>query len=349
MIDCSGLTIMIGLVLYFDGSLRPPRDKGFPTEGLGRMASCGVAVFSDSDTLVALGGKSISLMPGVTSADVEYEGLLFGLDWLDRQWDGDEQVLIVRGDCKAIIDQLNGQSVPRKLRSKHKLALDLLGRIERQTKLVYEHVLRKENTLCDSICAQVMKIIEQQQVSMFRTEMAPLQEFTMNNAPQSTLTDLIKRYISSQKSLVRFSRRPELYTEAVSVAQHIGDAVALDHIGKQLVLEAKLWPAKENTEQMTLNGVSLQIRGLQMMERHKEAKQLIRKHRYLLDRSFANHDNTLSCASVTAAVESVSIKLTDGSIFGFGGGESEQLMLQAWYDRACRDDSEVLQGCWITT
>jgi hypothetical protein len=283
-------------------------------------------------------------MPGITSADVEYEGLLFGLEWLDRQWYGDDRLLIVRGDCKAIIDQLNGQSVPRKLLSKHEIASNLLGRIGEQTRTAYEHVLRKENLLCDSICAEVMNIVERQQVSMFRNEMADLHE-AARNASQTTLIDLMRRYVSPEKSLVRFSRRPELYKEAVSVAEHIGDAMALDHIGKQLVLEAKLWPAKEDTEQMTVNGISLQVIGLQRMERYKEAKRLLGKHRHLLDR-FASSHATLSCFSVTPVEASDSSSRNNDSMLDFGGGESERLMLQVWYDRACRHN--ILQGCWIT-
>lgn len=333
---------IIGLVLHFDGSLRPPRDKGFLTQSLGRMASCGAAVFSDDGTLLALGGKSISLIPDITSADVEYEGLLFGLEWLDRQW-GDEQ-LIVRGDCKAIIDQLNGYAVPRKLLSKHEVAMELLGRIGEQATVAYEHVLRKENTLCDSVCEGVMNIVEQQQVSMFRNEMASLQEFARNDAPQSALTDLVRRLVSSERSLVRFSWRPDLYKEAVSVAECIGDAGALHHIGEQLVIEAKLWPTCEDAESMTANGILLQVRGLYMLNRHKEAERLLRKHRYLLDR-FANHNITLSGASITAAVETGPRNITDSSSIVVGGGESD-LMLQTWYDQAHSHDSHLLEGYW---
>jgi ribonuclease HI len=123
------------------------------------------AVFSDDGTLLALGGKSISLIPGITSADVEYEGLLFGLQWLDRQWD--DEHLIIRGDCKTIVDQLNGHAVPRKLLSKYEVSMDLLRRIGERATVVYQHVLRKENILCDFVCEGVMNIVAEQQVSMF--------------------------------------------------------------------------------------------------------------------------------------------------------------------------------------
>lgn len=335
---------IIGLVLYFDGSLRPPRDKGFLTHRLGRMASCGAAVFSDDGTLLALGGKSISLVPDITCAHVEYEGLLFGLDWLDRQWD-DEQ-LIVRGDCKAIIDQLSGQAVPHKLLSKHEAAMELLGRIGEQATVAYEHVLRKENTVCDSVCECVMNIEEQQQVSMFRNKMASLQDSARNSAPHSTLTDLVRRLVSSERSLVRFSWRPTLYKEAACVAERIGDAVALGHIGEQLVREAKLWPTCEAMKSMKANGILLQIRGLHMLNRHKEAKRLLRRHRYLLDH-FASHNITLSDASVTATVETGPRDVTDSSRIVVGGGESE-LMLQTWYDRALGHERHLLEGSWYT-
>jgi uncharacterized protein YbaA (DUF1428 family) len=176
--------------------------------------------------------------------------------------------------------------------------------------------------------------------------MAFLQESARNDAPQSALTDLVRRLVSSERSLVRFSWRPYLYKEAISVAERIGDAVALDHIGQQLVLETKMWPICEDMESMTANGILLQVRGLHMLNRHKEAKRLLRKHRYLLDR-FANHNITLSGAPTTAAVETDPRKVTDGSRIVVVGGELE-LMLQTWYDRAHRYDSRLLEGYWYT-
>ena len=333
---------IIGLVLYFDGSLRPPRDKGFLTQRLARMASCGAAVFSDDGTLLALGGKSVSLTPDITSADVEYEGLLFGLEWLYRQWD--DKQLIVRGDCKAVIDQLIGRAAPRKLLSKHDAAMELLGRIGEHATVAYEHVLRKENTLCDAICERVMNIKEQQEVSMFRNKIASLQESARNGAQQSTLTDLVRWSISSERSLVRFSWRPTLYKEAALVAERIGDAIAMEHIGKQLALEAKLWPPSEAMESMTTNGILLQMRGLRMLNRHKEAKRLRSKHRYLLEH-FATQNITLSDAPLTAAVETGPRNVTNSSRIVVGGGESE-LMLQTWYDRAHEREHHLLEGFW---
>ena len=113
---------LIGLILYFDGSLRTPRDVGFSTHRLGRMASCGTALYDDDHKLVCLGGKSLDIVPDITSANVEYDGFLFGLNAPCLCSETDQ--LIVRGDCKAIIDQLNGNAVPRKLLPKHEAALE---------------------------------------------------------------------------------------------------------------------------------------------------------------------------------------------------------------------------------
>ena len=124
---CSAL-----LIIEFDGSWRPsPRDPapGFrpaPVQACSASASASAALFlkekdesSADERLLAIGAKSLS--GTLTSADAEYEGLLMGLEHLEslllyHDSYAMEQQLIIRGDCKAVIDQLNSRSNPRNFR-----------------------------------------------------------------------------------------------------------------------------------------------------------------------------------------------------------------------------------------
>jgi len=135
---CIPLLWTFSLVLQFDGSFRPPKDFGFPTDSMRKLPSCSSAILADGDEQVlALGGKLIPFMPGMTSADAEYDGLLVGLEWLGKQEDdwwtkhASSKTLTIRGDNKAIIDQLSGSALPRKLLSKHEYGQSIFDNINK--------------------------------------------------------------------------------------------------------------------------------------------------------------------------------------------------------------------------
>lgn len=347
--------LTLGLVLYFDGSLRPPRDAGFPTQALGRMASCGAALYTADNTLLAIGGKSLDIIPDITSADVEYDGLLFGLNkCLDecrwkQQDDAPIVVVHVRGDCKAIIDQLNGIAVPRKLLPKHERALNMIERA--RFSVSFEHVIRDENVLCDSICAGVMNILEQRQVTTFREKLAFISQSTSTvDASQRDLLDLLKESITSEKSLVRYSIRPKLYLEATEVARRLNDGMAIEHIGRQLADEARLCQTDGSIrkELMTAVGISWQVEGLNLVGNEKQAKRLLQKHRYILDR-FAATDDTLF-DSFKAACESIDESHDSLSLLRDGLDRNDREALETWHNEACQQDDEILKrGYWIHT
>ncbi|KAL3800350.1 hypothetical protein HJC23_003646 [Cyclotella cryptica] len=196
--------IIVSLILNFDGSLRPPRDPipGFTrypvtSHDSDKIASCSAAILIEPDEyferadrysrcyhvydarVLAVGGKLLQLTPGMTSADAEYDGLLLGLEELSSYLSKDENVnerilndvdpvLVIRGDCKAIIDQFNERSTPRKLELKYNIAMDRIRSIQdlyftrgnktdsqQCTKLLslrFEHIPRENNRLCDAIC-----------------------------------------------------------------------------------------------------------------------------------------------------------------------------------------------------
>mmetsp|Transcript_21449 Transcript_21449/g.30321 ORF Transcript_21449/g.30321 Transcript_21449/m.30321 type:complete len:382 (+) Transcript_21449:23-1168(+) len=297
------------LVLQFDGSIRPPRDTGFNKAGLGRMASVGAAVFDNEDSsLLSLGGKSIEIVPDLTSADIEYDGLILGLGWLSKRnkawWAQRDNSLTILGDCKAVIDQINGRSAPQKMLWKYEEAIELLDIIEKKMTITFgsaeikcEHILRKENTLTDAVCIGVMKTLEQKAVADLEADIESAELGDLSRASkkqakkksvQSPLSAVLSRYFGSD-SLIRHSIRPSLIRKALDKAEALDDGVAIQSIGELLESEAKSWPslqdggvASHSKESLTVEGVKLQIRGLQMRKREKEVDKLQHKHRYLL-------------------------------------------------------------------
>ena len=156
---CSALVVL----LRFDGSLRPPRDPGFPTlpSRLATCASClstattiaaTIAAATEhhrsndcgGSTPLAVGSRLLPISFDSTSAHTEYEGLLLGLDYLlskegkdavlARSKDPDNHnLLIIQGDCKTVIDQLSGRALPRKLRPLHQKVMEKIAKLQPQT------------------------------------------------------------------------------------------------------------------------------------------------------------------------------------------------------------------------
>lgn len=270
----------LSLVLQFDGSLRPPRDPipGFTysspknMDGIDRFASCSAAIFwqgnnggirdnnsvggnishngyysidrVDEKMVVALGGKLLEIVPMITSADVEYEGLLYGLDWLidsfsaknEIKYDGDndimESVLIIRGDCKAVIDQLNSRSVPRKMETKYCLVMDKIQSLkelyslhQRRTtpslspdielSVLFEHLPREKNCLCDALCKLVINW-KQASIVLSIVESIKLDE---TSASQNDINNFgnIKKSIKSKKNSILSPEHSLIKSAMVSI------------------------------------------------------------------------------------------------------------------------------------
>ena len=179
------------LILYFDGSYTNPPETSttlnpsvpfFPysdtyNKNLRSIASCGAAVYhqinddydDDSLSLLALGGKtyppySPNYDSTMTSANIEYEGLLLGLRWiwnmLVNNENSNDQILhffpqndyniIIRGDCKTVISQMQGKSKPRKLSTEYDNAISLIHQIEKKL-IDIDDKTRKNGSGCDGL------------------------------------------------------------------------------------------------------------------------------------------------------------------------------------------------------
>mmetsp|Transcript_6349 Transcript_6349/g.9347 ORF Transcript_6349/g.9347 Transcript_6349/m.9347 type:complete len:347 (-) Transcript_6349:44-1084(-) len=268
------------LVVRFDGSLRPPRDYGFPTEKLCRLASAGAAIIRD-DSVIAVGGKAISLYPGITSADVEFEGLLLGLDYLSTEYKENERndgILTVEGDCKAVIDQMTGVAKGGKLEKKYESANSYLNRLG-FADINFCHIPRRRNTLCDSVCEEVINLLVEQSFQRLRADL---------KENEILIDDLIEAYMGDC-SVIPHSRRLVAYMEILERARQLTDGVGIQSLGRQLQLDSKAWPdcnsdyAKPCKQSLLSLSVRFQIEGLELQGDKRNVLKLRRKNHFILD------------------------------------------------------------------
>jgi ribonuclease HI len=260
------------LVLQFDGSLRPPRDAGFPTKKLGRLASCGAALLSDDRRTLALGGKTFPLLAGMTSADAEFEGLLLGLEFLCTQTYEDGLSLLVEGDCKAVIDLMNQDAIPRKVQQRYNAAMRYLSKLD-FADIKFQHIMRENNQLCDSVCSEVMH---------FAVEQVVLEMKAGLESQSLSVSEALTLYFDDS-SLIPFSQRLTVYDAMLEHVREIGDGSGLKQLGQQLEGDAKLWPT-DCQQSLTTLAIRIQIEGYELLGRKKEPIQLRRKHRFVLDK-----------------------------------------------------------------
>jgi len=295
------------LVLRFDGSFRPPRDPGFPTKSLQKLATCGAAVLDGEGNIIALGGVEVPFTPDTTSQHVEFDSLLMGLSWLCNQsldwWEvngsSPSSSLVITGDCKPIIQQFQDRSLPRKLKPQHETASALLEKLEqRVSDISFEHIPREENALCDSICGSIVELHAAKFRNDLWREVGELRSVYPckldKKSLSSPLSKCAKKYLG-EGSLIPISSRIPIYRDLFSIGREVEDGLILYTAGQLLESEAKAYPShlkdgpgitKELPTKELLTAVSVwtQTEGLQMLGRKKDSDKLLRKHRYILSK-----------------------------------------------------------------
>ena len=262
------------LVIHFDGSLRVPPDlypdtvpSSMSSSFLSPVATCAAALFSSDGSLLAIGGSRLDLFPTTTSAAVEYEGLIYGLRELSQllsdpsfiRHNGSPRTdpidVVVRGDCKTVIDQMNGKAKPRKQRLQYNEAQSLVKELSEKylCSCTFEHVNRDENTICDRACQKIMKDI---QVNEINSLCNMIEHITASNRPLACLPRSKKKrlhfrntHLSQPLALlsdwnggwIPLSIRPYLLSEIAFAANQMNDFVALRIVGETLLSESERW------------------------------------------------------------------------------------------------------------
>lgn len=246
--------IYSGIILQFDGSLRNPSDPGFPTSSLGRIAACAACITVDGggddgssgdDALILDNGRRLSVLAGkslnagitTTSGEVEYEGLLFGLTQLNQYVSDDERAhtgrsVLVQGDCRNVIDQMNGVARPRKLETYHEKCKCLVTNMSKY-QFEFQHIPRTDNTIADRFA---YRLVFRQQQNALKQLIHDMEQYTNN--PRKLMEDgricslksdpilpefLAKHIGVSSESFIPFSIRPAIYHYVASFFFSVGD------------------------------------------------------------------------------------------------------------------------------
>ena len=343
---------LLTLILQFDGSLRIPQDpnpevipNSISSSSILPLASCSAALLTDdkdqNHITVTLKGEAIQGIQ-LTSADVEYEGLILGLNEVinfydyrtsigqdqepisvsykgiiyDNSYNTNDGRIIVRGDCKTVIDQMNGISLPRKQRKYYNDSKKLIQQIEKDhnIKITFEHVSRTENELCDYACYKIIQLVQWKSVLELKDSIDAIVTSNSDNGfaiqnelPISknkrikfrgsqfvNLIDAISSWDSY--SQVPISIRPYWMCELFFSAEQSKDYVAIRLIGEALIAESKRWKniSSDLSQNMELLGYRLVVNSLEQMNLRKEANKIANKSPF----SVEQHDDGLSLTEV---------------------------------------------------
>jgi ribonuclease HI len=300
--------------LQFDGSLRPPNDYGVPTTILGRMAACACTIRNSDDDdncfPFIIGGKGLTASSTTTSGEVEYEGLLFALTtlrgyvttWQRRIKDRSGLTIIVKGDCKTVIDQMSGKSNPRKMEHYYRRALAKVHEIEREIlrttgthleRFQLLHIPRSGNVICDRVSACILVGQELKAYNDVCKDILNHEAFHV-----TTILDI---WFQPGKSLIPLSKRPKLYRCMAELAINVKDYDGLRTVVERYendirIMELNMIKAKKrrnvdsevrHTSTSTyddekLEVITYKILAMNALGRHKEAARLQHKKGILL-------------------------------------------------------------------
>jgi ribonuclease HI len=231
------------LVLRFDGSLHPPLD------GTARMVTAACALFRSntnvikSGRLLLVGGTYASSMVSndhggvirpTTSAEAEFSGLLLGLEGLLHHKEAllaeaallpstDDLIIHIQGDCKTVIQLMQGRARARKLDEWCDRAHQLVDQlVQSPWKLQFEHVPRTENTFCDGLCRQLTTEKRNSDIQrVYRALVDILERPAAGAAVSGSRTALLgelltSRHLSNGKTNIPVSVRLDLYSNIIA-------------------------------------------------------------------------------------------------------------------------------------
>ena len=273
-----------------------------------------------------LGGRAFPKASLENSAQAEYEGLLLGLEKMvslaqedeasktkDSRSDEDiitETTILIRGDCKTVIDQMRESSRPRKLESEYNRAQELLQELFRccqqeqqqlpypSIDIDYQLVPREQNTLCDGLCEQIRsKLLEP-------TAYGAVRDAILRRDDTVSWTGI------KDWGLIPYSKRPALYqllaqttlqqnkdedkdedTANYSLLLQLGEH--MEEEGKLMLVSQQNMPSAEFGKRLQAQGVMYQLHSLNkmattMVKSQKKYQKLAlakeRKNRFLLER-----------------------------------------------------------------
>ena len=273
------------------------------------IGTCSAALLSGDGELIHLTSKQIPPFPGLNAAHAEYEGLLLGLETLlaslragpgspkelrTRTHLHGSPAITVQGDCKAVIDQINGKSKPRMMEAKFRQAIDLKDRIEKECsdaqpgygsiRISFEHIPREMNTLCDEACQQAAceKQHEVERALYDRIQKHQSSHSETNERPcrskkKSNLLSLLGEVLSSP--LICTSARISNVCDLTNLAMEAKDTATLRDASGFFFEMSRRWPKLyylDDSNQhlkVTFKGVGRDVKRLSEVQPGKRKKQ----------------------------------------------------------------------------
>eukprot|EP00977_Amphora_coffeiformis_P019891 scaffold7575_cov159-Amphora_coffeaeformis.AAC.6 len=290
------------IVVQFDGSF-----KVATVDGRTRMASAAATIsYSHDDNqceqIWYIGGKHPDTSRIKTSAEAEFEGLILGLEgllaWQESLAPFVDGGILVQGDCKTAIQQMQGRSRPRKLAHLCDHANELVQKIP--WPLQFEHCPREQNVLCDRLCFGLLASKQAFVVDAIRSSLLYMLKEGANS--EESLPDLHAKFLLPGKTLLNGTSRLRLFSILAKMAWLQRDYRFLMEIGVRIQKLADVLRSSSGnrpistTDDVTslldlkIEGVMCEILSLNVLGKEDEALKIARRERAFLLRHGGGKD-----------------------------------------------------------
>jgi ribonuclease HI len=276
--------------VYFDGSLCHPVDPTFPTHQQQRRASCAAFIQFDEASKNMLGGRILQSCSSLTtSAEVEYKALILGLEGLIQHWPENHSSaeasfhrVNVLGDCKTVIQQMNGGSRPRKTESLYRRAMEAAGALQTRypgVQFFFQHIPRTQNIVTDRLCST---ILAEKQLRDDQAAVLALGSLGSDDA----LVDYLNSFLGKECNALIYSRRPDFYRYLSRLASSNKEWHTLIKVGERWSNEIQnVWPRdSQMKDELFVEALAIQLVGWEKLGNQKELLYRRRKHQHALSR-----------------------------------------------------------------
>ena len=318
---------LLTLVLYFDGSWYPPisASKSRRINSSACIPSCSACCFIDrspnnnwnndnncSSTddldLLAIGAKCLSKSSCLSSAHAEYEGVILGLEMLiqllSKCINHDDSIshiytdskceVIIRGDCKTVIQQLQEVSVSRKLMAQYERYLGLKRCLLHSLSgimdisLSYQLISREDNEFADYVGRKITYCVQDSLYEHLYDDSLHSNDIDMLTTYQKL--DECKKYLLPSQLFVLLSNVANKCIDDFK-SQQMNNVHILERIGSEFRTNSQYFFHGNKIQRfIRAKGIRYEIEAMINSNRDSEALAFMNRYRYIL-----NMDTVMDC------------------------------------------------------
>jgi len=276
-------------------------------------------LFEYDNRLLALGGQIGC--NSETSAEAEYEALIMGLDAVRGLPNISELHLV--GDCKVVLQQLSGASIPRKLRQKHQQVVDCLTLLNASVTTQWVPRTHPIQGLVDHVARHCIHLHEHQAFKAIESEL------------DCSSRVVLERILNDNH--INISQRVHLLDLWSFKAKQVNAWALVLQAGEALVMEATGW--KSSTKQKSKDQNAYQIFGLDLQLDALKHLRPVTSHQIKAIQKLEHKRARLSLQRDDYEVETFAVQQ---------GLELWNDQLSIWKDRASSEISHVsAQNVWV--